>query len=241
MRSLAKSRGSANDVLVIEVPGDTWASLTRSRLPVQIGPPKSVQHVWSMPIIPASGADTTTAVAGGYAAQWRAIGKQLQTGGNGATIVSLDMTAASKLAPAEQIRAWTAAADALRSTAPEIKLEWEIPADARTVEEVESTFPGAAKVDVVGITLVRSVDVQWPEQVKELNEWSDWAAANGKRVALRWSLGRESGAGSEAWVQNVRDWVARTSSAERLSFEAYGQLRSVRADSEGATAYARRF
>lgn len=190
LNAVAKARGREPDVVFVPVPARNWDQLIRpSRLQSVLGG-SSVRNVWSVPIVP-SGESDSGATTGADKPKWEAFGRALLSTKNNQAVVRLDMHALAKADPQSQVRAWRSAASGIKSTAPDVLVEWAVPAGG-DMASVEATYPGDEFVDMVAVDLVRSASLTWVDSVNApggLNDVAAWARAHSKTLSLNWSLG----------------------------------------------------
>lgn len=103
----------------------------------------------------------------------------------------------------------------VKAAAPTALIEWVAPLGTDP-EAAAPPWPGDA-VDLVGLTI--PADKPWPLLVTDkggLADWSDWAAAKGKRLGISWTIDRST----TAWqVSSLRSWLDVTAKAKRLALE----------------------
>ena len=173
-------------------------------------PAGTAQVVVSAPLT-AGGSSLDRLAAGEEAQKWRAFGQTVSRLGERPTVVRL--TPPKDADPDQSRAAVEKVAASLKGADSRILVEWVAPL---------GTAPGSLKappagVDLVGVTI--PADGSWPRAVNGaggLSDWSDWAARQGKRLAVNWSIT----ARTDAWtVRSVRAWLDVSARADRIGVE----------------------
>lgn len=173
-------------------------------------PAGAAQVVVSAPLT-AGGASLDRIAAGEEASRWRTFGQTVSQLGSRPTVVRLtppnDANADRSRAAVEQV------VSALKGADPKILVEWVAPLG--TDPALLASPP--AGVDLVGVAI--PTDGSWPQAVNGsggLSDWSDWAARQGKRLAVSWTITTST----DAWtVRSVRAWLDVSARADRIGVE----------------------
>ncbi|MEP7160702.1 MAG: hypothetical protein ABI746_06340 [Dermatophilaceae bacterium] len=191
---------AGRDLTEIAAANPLWGALRSSAAQVVISIPLTV------------GGTTVDRLAAGHdAARWRTLASSLSGVGKAPAVVRLTPPADSDAARAREALERVAAT--LKGANPGVLVEWVAPLGTRP--DQGSTPPQG--VDLVGVTL--PTDGRWPQTVNGeggLSDWSDWAAGQGKRLAVTWSIGADTSADT---VRSVRAWLDVSSRAQRIGVE----------------------
>lgn len=186
----------------------------------------TAQVVVSMPMT-TEGTTLDRAATGEDTARWRTLATTLAGMGPQPAVVRLtpppDADAAVSRQAAERVAA------TLKAATPGVLVEWSAPVGTKPGKATE--LPRG--VDLVGVTL--PTDAAWPAAVNReggLSDWSDWAAQQGKRLAVTWAID----AGTQPWtVRSIRAWLDVTAQARRIGVETVRI--AADANPEAVTAY----
>lgn len=173
-------------------------------------PSGAAQVVVSAPLT-AGGTSLDRLAAGEQIQRWETLGRTVSRLGERPSVLRLtppkDADADRSRAAVEKVAATVKKAD------PALLVEWVAPLGTAPAA---LTAPPAG-VDLVGVAV--PTDVSWPLAVNGaggLTAWSDWAARQGKRLAVSWRID----ASTDAWtVRSVRAWLDVSARAGRIGVE----------------------
>lgn len=207
----AAQRGRALDVVRLRIDGTDPAALTPAAPLWSTAAATGAQLVVDAPLT-LGGGDLAALAAGSGTQPWSTLAATLRSVSDKPAVVRL--RAPEGADPGEIKAAAGQAVAAVKKTAPGTLVEWVAPLGTPPADV--TTWPGDG-VDLVGLSI--PTDRAWPEVVTGpggLADWSDWAAAHGKRVSVSWSIGRST----TAWqVKSLRSWLDVTAGAKRLAVE----------------------
>ncbi|MCA0438679.1 MAG: hypothetical protein M9891_02735 [Austwickia sp.] len=208
----ATGRGRALDAITVQLDDAHPIALTPTAALWTNVTATGAQLVLRAPVT--LGGDDLAAVSRGETvAGWASVGSSLSTVTGKPPVLRLTTPAG---ADARQARtAVERIAATVKAAAPKVLIEWSAPIGTDPAGW-DSAWPGDA-VDLVGLTI--PADKPWPTLVTGkggLTDWSDWAAGKGKRVAVSWSITKDT----SAWqVTSMRAWLDVTAKSKRLAVE----------------------
>lgn len=212
MKAAAVARGRALDVVRLRIDGDAPTALTAAAPTWKAAADTGAQLVIEAPLT-LGGADLTGVGSGADTTAWAQLATNLRGTTTKPPIIRL--TAPDGTEPAAVRPALLRVATVVRAAAPGTLIEWAAPLGT-SPQDLPPDWPGDA-VDLIGVTV--PADKAWPALVTGaggLTDWSDWAAAKGKRLAVTWSINRST----SAWqVTSVRAWLDVTAKSKRLAME----------------------
>ena len=188
-----------------------------------------------------------TCATGAYDQYYKDIGSKLVSLGRGDAFVRLgweangDWYAWSIGSDAQSyINCFRKQATALRSTAPGVRLDWNMTKDSHMTGSVADAYPGDAWVDVIGVDFYDA----WPAYPTQsawdgdydatqnggprgIGSWLAFAQAHGKPLSLpEWGLSNDGGGGGGAddplFIQNIFSFLQ--TNAAHIAYEAYFNL-----------------
>jgi hypothetical protein len=197
--------------------------------------------VMSQPFFPNGGGDLASCANGAYTGQWAEFGRWLAGKGRGDSIIRLAWESNGNWFPwsvdknpAAWVPCFRQVVNAIRSTDPQIRMEWSINGGGSNAFD---HYPGDAYVDVVGISRYD----QWPPSIDQAS-WNracntnglcsviQFARNHGKQFSVsEWGLvgksdtgaGRAGQAGGDNpfYIQKMYDTLR--ANADVLAYEAY--------------------
>ncbi len=199
-RSVLEVSLEGRDLAEIAAANPLWSALRSS----------GSQVVVSIPLT-AGGTTVERLAAGHDAARWRTLASSLSGVGKASAVVRLTPPADTDAAPSREALERVAAT--LKAANSGVLVESVAPLGTRP--EPGSTVPKG--VDLVGVTLPK--EGSWPQTVNGeggLSDWSDWAAGQGKRLAVAWTIDADTSADT---VRSMRTWLDVASRAQRIGVE----------------------
>ena len=191
-----------------------------------------------------------TCATGAYDQYYKDIGRKLVSLGRGDSFVRLgweangDWYAWSIGSDAQRyINCFRKQATALRSTAPGVRIDWNMNKDSHITGSVADAYPGDAWVDVIGVDFYDA----WPAYRTQsawdgdysatqnggprgLGSWLAFAQAHGKPLSLpEWGLSNDGDGGDGAddtlYIQNIFSFLQ--TNAAHIAYEAYFNLQDA--------------
>lgn len=225
---LARGRGRAFDVVSARLDVAAWRDLqtpTRALATLrQVPGPK----VLSVPLLPEGTGTMSACAKGEYRSYWQRFAGAAKAGGLSGAILDLrpDRQGRAQADPAGHVACYRSVVDTVRTTLPAVRTQWTVERADPRGRGVLSAFPGRGHVDIIGLDSIDTGD-DWGRSVNGpygLTWWSDYAARQRLPLALaRWGTfpGSPESASNVAYVQNMHDWIVRTSAHKRLAYEAF--------------------
>ncbi|WP_040632907.1 hypothetical protein [Mobilicoccus pelagius] len=208
------------DVVEVALPGDRWDELSSSNRAFDLVRGRRV--VWSVPL-DVQRTPLEEIASGRHDDAWTALG-QLAARDGGQSVVRIVLPAGQE---AERCAAaFRRAAVAVRRT-PGVAVEWAV-REGASPEVVAAAWPGDDVVDVVGVPLSRKPS--WAAQVAGpggLADWSTWARAHRRRLALHWEL--DEAVDAER-VERVADWLDVSARTSVLAYDSVAPTSETRSD-----------
>jgi beta-mannanase len=223
-------RGRPDDVAMLYTDRSSWTSVTSATMFVfsfMKGWPGKL--VISQPPFPSDGSDLAHCAAGDYDASWKTFGTSLVTNSRSDSIVRIgwefngDFNYWHATNDTSQfIQCWNHVAAAIKSTDPQVLLDWTInghatPSDS-CMGDARNCYPGDANVDYIGIDYYD----EYPPSTKTafattatnpggISWIYDFAVAHHKRFSVgEWGVvsgaGTNGGGDNPAYIQNMRSW-----------------------------------
>lgn len=194
------------------MPGQSWAELAPEHPLFRHAGTTAARVVYDVPLS-VNGASLADTAAGDHDVHWSQLGQAVKQSPK-TSIIRLRLPDQPDGQEAKD--AFRRAAQSVRSTNPQARLEWAAPvgSDPRQAPRI---WPGADVVDVVGLSIPASGS--WTDVLAGdggLIDWADWAHRSGKKVALHWQLGPDT---DPAWVHNVNSWIQVLVAQRRMAYE----------------------
>ncbi|ETA03703.1 hypothetical protein ThrDRAFT_00689 [Frankia casuarinae] len=229
------------DLAIVFTDRANWPSITTASWPVGAFTRAAFPGELSVaqPLYPQNGNEQACA-RGEYDGYWAQFGQTLSKYGRGDAYVRLgwEFNGDWFWWHVRDPQAWKScfqhAATAIRSTAPHVKIDWNMTAHRDSLPgsgaDVWSAYPGDAYVDVVSIDSYDSYPASTTEQVwtRQCQQRSGlctvaaFARAHGKRFAVpEWGLVRSTGGGGDNpfYIEKMHEFFA--ANAGLLAYEAY--------------------
>lgn len=259
--AFATWRGRPLDVGVNWDNQSTWAEIENADIYGAIAAFKGFAGVLELgtAMVPGSGASLASGVtfadcaAGMYDAYFATLGTNLVAQGRGDSFIRLGWEAngnwyawnAGNAASAQQwVQCFQHEVTTLRSTAPGVKIDWNMNADTKTPASGNATdiYPGDAYVDVVGVDFydnwpALNTDALWTSHYMDqasgggphgIGAWLAFAQAHGKPLSVpEWGIVNSTGScgcggDDPVYVGHMHDFFA--ANAASIAYESYFNL-----------------
>ncbi|WP_226343763.1 hypothetical protein [Agilicoccus flavus] len=239
-REVRRRLGREPDLVAVEIPARSWSDVTRPSVVPRDLASFAGPKVVSAPLL-VQAATPRACAKGAYRKHWESLATHLRPHLRGGLTVELvDVPADGETGASAKVRAGCVrdVASTLRARLPGVHLAWGIqlggrPGDALLDPRVR--WPGAASVDVISLRV--PPQTPWGRLVNDprgLAFWSDFARAQGRRVAISdWSVPAGDRADG-AYVQDMFEWLARTARSGGLAYDVH-RLTPAGADAAAST------
>ena len=225
---LATDRGRPFDVVAARLPVRTWADIARPTSALSVLSRVPGRKVLEVPVLPESGGSLTSCAKGRYHGYWRQFAQAVEANGLADAIIDLRPDTADLAAknPAEYAACYRRVVQSLRSSQPRMQTQWSVPRGIQPGQDPLLSWPGADVVTIVGVDAVDTGN-DWGRTINGrygLNWWADFAARNGRQIALaRWGLfpGSATSHTNAPYIQNMHDWLVRAQVRKQLAYEAF--------------------
>lgn len=209
----AAKAGDPVTVVALSVPGKSWSELTSANPMWAKAVKTNSDPVWAIPLT-MQGASLADIAAGKYDTQWSGLGDVIaQHKTPGVVRLVTPSTGSAE----EGKAAFTRAAESIKKASPKTRIEWDPPLGL-SAAELDAAYPGDGVVDLVGVSVVDS-SKSWLSVLNGpggLTERSDWAAKQGKPMAIHWAIAEKS---PSSWVVNMRDWIEVSAVRKRVAMD----------------------
>ena len=199
-------------VVGVDVPGKAWSEVADTSSALRAGT-RSAQLSLGVPVT-MGGTALRDVAAGRSDAHWQALGRSLAKLPQRPVV---RLTSPADADPEQARQAWRRAAGAIRATGNGRPiLEWAAPVGTAPADAAKA-YPGSDVVDVVGVT-IHTRRQPWTEAISGsagVHAWSTWAAQQGKRIAVHWSLDTAT----SAEVALINDLTHLGATAKRVAYE----------------------
>ncbi|EFC84823.1 glycoside hydrolase family 26 protein [Parafrankia sp. EUN1f] len=235
--------GRPTDVAVVFTARTNWQTITQADWPMSDFRPETYPGQLSIaqPLL-AKGSSEAACAAGAYDSHWRDFGATLVRNGRPDAIVRLGWEFNGDWFDPwlpKDTGTWkvcfTRAAAAIRSTAPQVQIEWDMTAHRDTMENgdnVWEAYPGDDVVDIIGIDAYDSSPASLNQKIfnQQCNRASGvctvakFAREHGKKLAVpEWGLDRRASAGGGAdnpfYIEKMYEFFV--ANQDILAYEAY--------------------
>jgi hypothetical protein len=236
--AFAAWRGRPLDVVDARSARATWAQVVDPTWLYQRWRGQPYTMAFGVPMIPQDvpGVSLQACADGAYDAYWREFGQVISSYGLGRSIIRLGWefngtwyvwTATD---PTVWVRCWQQIVTAVRSTAPDLRWDWDVNRGASGgLANPALAYPGNSYVSMIGIDSYDSsppatTAAGWQTQLngpQGLNYWLKFARAHGKLLSVpEWgndATGTDSGGDDPQYVRDMRDFFA--ANAAYIAFE----------------------
>lgn len=121
---------------------------------------------------------------------------------------------------------WTQAANAIKSSAPGVKIVWPVKPGHGELRQLP------AGADVVGVDLTYDPKASWSDEVTGaggIEDIAQLARENGKKIAIHWSADPSSDPDATTqWMGHVRDLIDQLHHENRLAWEVWHETRATK-------------
>lgn len=192
-----------------------------------------------VPLWPADG-DLATAARGGYDQQWKDLAKLIASKYPDAYVrIGWEFNIpgwgweATPENVADWKAAWRAAAQSMKSVAPNLKTDWNPNGGpGETIKPATLAYPGDDVVDVVGVDAYDwdppiTSEESWQQHLTEdggLQGWADFARSRGKKLSFpEWGVvtkrGKNSGGDNPEYIKRMTEFFANN--ADIMAYDSY--------------------
>ncbi|KPM57287.1 beta-mannanase [Frankia sp. CcI49] len=240
--SFGNWRGRANDVAhVFTVRSKGWSAMVEPRWPLDLYKGFQGTLIISQPTFPKGQGNNAACARGEYDKYWKTFGTFLKNNGRAASIVRIGwefngtfMYWHADNAGTEFRDCFRKISTAIRSTDPEVKIDWTFNAHASPVPKTGTpwaAYPGDEYVDYVGIDSydwfpASRTEAEWNKQCNTPNGLCyliNFAREHGKKVGVgEWgvaSCSRGGGGDNPFYIQKMYDTFK--ANADVMAYEAY--------------------
>jgi hypothetical protein len=220
----------------------TWADIENVDWWLQswAGTPSEV--VYSVPMLPASGATLVEGAKGSYNSTFARLAQRFVDHGQGNAIIRLGWefngnwySWSAINDPRSFALYWQQVVGSMRKVAPGLRFDWSPVLGSSSPFPLENAYPGDAYVDFIGMDVYdQGWGTGWEDPAKRWNtmltqsyglQWHrDFAAQHGKQMTYpEWALAQRSdghgGGDNPLFIEKMHDWIAGNNVAYHMYFE----------------------